>query len=235
MAELGPKRKRQPQSRWQRLAEFLLFVALMVPLMTGPLFLIAQLQGRLCPAETFATGTTQGGLQKYSLILAATALCFFFEYWIVYLIPALRKVIGRRFPHNRRPGFRRHLQSNLALIGFAMALPAVIVAAGSPYCLAPHEILSKPLPWAGMKRHAWADVARIETSCTGGYRARWDTAFVLMMTDGSTLDIIQSSPSLIAIYPQLTRALQSADFTFSSEHVSPRCGAPNARVLGLRP
>jgi len=224
------------QTRWQRLAEFLFFVVVMLLLVITALPLVYRSQGLVCPSDTFLAGTFRPDLQKLSWVGAATATCFALEYWLIFLIPSLEKIFGNRVRWNdaRRP-LLRHLQSNLDLAVLVAMVPLIFVAAFSNYCLRPGVIQFRTWPWADTQHYRWPDVVGIQTACWRGARGAWPASYVFIMYDGATLNIMDSLGRADDHYPELDRALKNVHFMFDSRGVSPQCGRADANLLRIRP
>ncbi len=224
------------QTRWQRLAEFLFFVVLMLLLVFAALPFVDRAHWLACPSDTFLAGTFRPDLQELSWVAAATATCFVLEYWLIFLIPPLEEIFGNRIRRNdTRHPLLRHLQSNLSLAVLVAMVPLIFVAAFSNYCLRPGDIQFRTWPWADTQHYRWPDVVGIQTACWRGARGAWPAAYVFIMNDGATLNIMDSLRRADDHYPELDRALENVDFMFDSRGVSPRCGRADANLLRMRP
>ena len=218
------------RTRLQRLADFGLSAGLFVPLVLVAADLVEWMQLGVCPSGTFLAGTMRPNVQMLGLIAAIVGLAYLFRMLLFQLLPAMRAWL---YPQGTDPS--PDWMSAAAVAAVAAGVIVSVWAALSQYCAAPSGISYRASPWDNMRLYAWSDVNRIETSCSHGPRASWNTSFVLVMSDGFSINIMDSPKNFAPAYLRLTRALEGNDFYFNSERVAPDCASENLRMLVTRP
>ncbi len=210
-------------------------------------WLIEQLQSLRCPAGTFLLGSGDFArmLQRFPILFASFFLGILTVEWFIHSTQRLHRFkLGlMRFSPQRDYELRyRTFQRDVmrfSLIVLSIMLPISAAASLSQYCLLQQEILYQPRPWTGLEPYSWSEVAKIETTCSGGGKGGWKGFFDVVMRDGARLEIAVPpfwslwSPPLLRAYPEIARALDGVEFAFNSKDVSPGC--PYARVLLRRP
>jgi hypothetical protein len=189
--------------------------------------LIDLLQIRQCPLPSFQAGSLRNSFYVVGLLGVVLPVSFGARH-AVLLLPSVRKVISEILRASR---WHIVLGAVIAIAGGV----AIWIASFSQYCLSEHAILHRNQPWQSFQTHQWRDIARIDVGCRRGGRGRADAFYVLVMRDGTMLNISDSLKKLENGYPQLQRQLRGQPFRFDASAVAVDCPAPRADLLRIRP
>jgi len=214
-------------------------IAVMGGLSIGALWLVEQLQFLRCPAGTFLAGSGRLAslFQAIPIFMASIGFGFLIVNWLTYAVRPVRRFFDREAKRYGEPGYHASQRGLLKFSAAVLAamLPIILTASLSQFCLADDAILYQREPWSGLKRYAWGDVSRIETSCTHGSRGGQDSTYILVMRDGAQISLMEWPRGFARAYPQMRRALAGGAFSFDQSAVRPYCSSPFADLLRTRP
>ena len=236
------KSKRQAFVRRTKSARNLLLIvsafAIMAVISIAAGWLIQQLQSLRCPSGTFLVGS--GGVasicQIIPIYIASIGFGFLIVNWLSQLMPPVREFFDRDALRHGVPGYQKAQQGLLrfSVIISAIALPMIVAASLSQYCMLSGAIFYQPWPWTGLKHYAWHDVTKIETRCHFS-KGKWNGSFFLIMNDGSNFDIMAWPGASVRAYPEIVSALKNVNFSFDSTNVRPDCEVWYVDLLTRRP
>jgi hypothetical protein len=214
-------------------------VGMIYVLAMGTLWSIHALQSTRCLPGTFLNGS--GRVASIVLLVAtfllAISLALPFVNWLAHTVAPSRRFFERKAREFGEPGYEQAQRPLITflLIESAIMVPILIAASCCQYCLSPTGILYQPWPWSDLRHYTWHDVRRVETSCRRDRGKSWNTAFSLVLSDGTNFDIMDWPKLAERAYPDLIRALNGIGFVFDASHVRADCGVPYAGLLMRRP
>jgi hypothetical protein len=117
-------------------------------------------------------------------------------------------------------------------------LPLNFFGANNFWALSPKRIDYRSMLSATTRRYKWSDVREIETGCYTGKSTTYN--FVLTMTDGTHIDLMEESPYDFSVaYPQVQSALRGQSYLLSTPGLVGSCVARASRrwlaILAKRP
>ena len=217
----------------QRLVDFLLILVTVAPILVALLFLSAWLSRQFCPAEPFMAGPLSDFGRLAATVAAAFALGYLMLRGLFLLVPRLVRYAGYPSAYRRKPvpGSWSATWLKFAALTAVIALPCLVANAASEFCLSPSGIAYRSAPWDESRRFRWDDVVAVQTWCRRGTRGRWPAGYVLILRDGTSIDVMTAAPQLTTGFPRLVRALSGRHVAFDSSRVAADCGNAYAGAL----
>jgi hypothetical protein len=113
----------------------------------------------------------------------------------------------------------------------ALALMLSCYGAGAVFCSWPQGLSLKDSTFSVARGYLWSDVRRIKTFCASRSAPRFD----LMMSDGSDINLADSSRAFIRNFPSVETALRAVPFIYDNSGVAGGCTSDMKQLLLLGP
>lgn len=224
------------QTNTQRMANFVIFVGLIFPLVLGIAWTSERMSHFFCAPDAFLVGSTRPTLRLVGVVFASLPLVYLIRGALLERVPFFRGIIGHSHKRTKPRGRDWSLFVNGGLaVTSASGFVILAVAAASPFCLSAREISDRASPWHAALRHDWQDVAEIHTFCSVGARGSWNVHFVIVTRDGDAIDVLENGWHFAAAYPALRAALANSNFAFDTHFSPKKCGYDHAQMLTTRP
>jgi hypothetical protein len=203
--------------------------------------LLAYRRAQYPPDAFLSNGTRLGNILMYvTPFFPALCLAFLTCNSLVWLFSLTRSTDDPEERTRANARFRSSLftLAKLGAIVCAVALPLCLPGANNFWALAPGRIDYRPMFAATVRHYSWSDVEKISTGCTAGKSRTYN--FVLTLSDGTRLDLMEESPWEFSIaYPEVQSALTGHPYQFSSAGLVGRCVAQAPRrwleILAKKP